>query len=130
MPLQETLPQNVQKLIHEFARPITRGNWRKGSSCNNAFKYNSCSTHLYNMYVKYYLCSNERTQNQFKLIQYSNSVSDILNVYGEIVFSLSPYKPYIIYNNFYFVLRYFSFLKYTIAPDVYIIDEIVAHNYY
>lgn len=123
-------PKNVENLINEYAKPITRGNWRKGSYCNDAFKYSMCMEQLYNMYLKYYLCSNERTKNNFILLDQITNLSDNIKVYGEILYSLSPYKPYIIYNNFYFIMRYYAHLKYTIAPNVCIIDEIVNRNYY
>ena len=29
------LPENVLALIKEYAKPITRGDWRKGSYCND-----------------------------------------------------------------------------------------------
>ena len=124
------LPENVLALISEYAKPITRGNWRKGSSCNYAFKYSICMDQLYKMYLKYYLCSNYFTKNKFILLEQVNNLSDNIKIYGEMFYSLSPYRPYIIYNNFYFILRYFSYLKYTITSNVCIIDEIIAHNYY
>jgi hypothetical protein len=81
------------------------------------------------MYYKYYLCANERTQEQYKLIKTTNTLSDLLHIYGETIYLLSPYKPYVIYNNFYFILRYFYYLKYTIT-NVYVIDNIINNNYY
>jgi hypothetical protein len=35
-------PEEIQRLINEYAKPLTRGDWRKGSSiahCNNHIKY-------------------------------------------------------------------------------------------
>jgi hypothetical protein len=35
-------PEEIQRLINEYAKPITRPDWRKGSSiahCNNHIKY-------------------------------------------------------------------------------------------
>jgi hypothetical protein len=124
------LPENVLALIKEYAKPITRGDWRKGSSCNDAFKYSIFMDQLYKMYLKYYLCSNDFIKNKFKSILEVNTLSDSIKIYGEMLYSLSPYRPYMIYNNFYFILRYFSCLKYTITSNVCIIDEIIAHNYY
>jgi hypothetical protein len=123
------LPLNAKQLIYEYSRPITRPDWRKGSACNHAFKNSKPLLQMYYMYFKYYLCSNEITQNKYKLIETNNNLPDILKIYGESVYLLSPYNTYIIYNNFYFILRFFSLIKYTIT-DVYIINEIVDHNYY
>jgi len=123
------LPERAQKLISEYAKPITKGDWRNGSKCGHVFKKSKYMTELYKMYLKYYLLSNEYTQTDYGLIIYYDNLSDLLKIYGEKIYNLSPYKPYIMYNNFYYILRYFLYLKYTVTP-VYFIDEIIKHNYY
>lgn len=33
------LPLEIQRIIYEYAKPLTRGEWRQGSKCGNCFKY-------------------------------------------------------------------------------------------
>jgi hypothetical protein len=123
------LPLNAKHLISEYSKPITRPDWRKGSACVYAFKNSKALLQMYYMYFKYYLCSNEIIQNKYKLIEQNKNLPDILKLYGESIYLISPYNTYIVYNNFYFILKFFSYLKYTIT-NVYIINEIVDHNYF
>ena len=41
------LPKHVIKIINEYAKPITRANWRKGSNCNESFKYSKQLIYLH-----------------------------------------------------------------------------------
>jgi len=58
------LPDDICKYIYEFARPLTRGDWRKGSSIRKLITMNDIYEKLINMaidvpveYVNYLRCN-------------------------------------------------------------------------
>ena len=110
MPLQETLPPNVQTLIHEYARPITRGNWRKGSACNNAFKDCIILKNLHAIYKHYYFLV---VKDEYKLILNNNTFIEDVQLFGENIYNLIPCPCTLEYKNFYFVLRSYNVIKKT-----------------
>ena len=89
------LPLNVKALINEYAKPITRANWRKGSFCNNAFKFSPImiQTHTY-MHTKLKILNYETEENI--------SLADDIKLLGERLFIYYRYD--IEYDNFYFYL--------------------------
>jgi hypothetical protein len=102
------LPQRAQKLISEYAKPITRGDWRKGSKCGNLFKNSemNCCLHtvilLWLSRIKVY----NPTINNFNTI-----IEDIAH-YGELVFILNKYQTKVLfYNNYYFMLQKMEYLN-------------------
>ena len=87
----QRLPPNVLSIIKEYSQPMSRPDWRNGSYCNHAFKYNPIMLETYNLMKKKYQIYRE----------YNNTCEIILNE-GERFFKLYPY--YMLYNNFYFYL--------------------------
>ena len=110
MSLQESLPPNVQKLIHEYSKPITRANWRKGSSCNNAFKDTIILKNLHEIYKHYYFLV---IKDEYKLILNNNTFIEDVQLFGENIYNLIPCPSMLEYKNFYFVLRSYNVIKKT-----------------
>lgn len=90
-----SLPLSAQFLISEYAKPITRPDWRKGSSCNSAFKFCPImiQTHKY-MHKKLKMLNIETEHN--------TSLADDIKMLGERLFIYYRYD--IEYDNFYFYL--------------------------
>ena len=87
------LPSNVIKLIHEYSKPVTRPDWRKGSPLSNIFKYSP-------IMVKTHTFLSSRIQNACK--KYDNLSDLIVNLGSDKVFQMYEYM--FDYMNFYFYL--------------------------
>jgi len=92
------LPVRVQNLIHEYARPITRSDWRKGSLFNRLFKYSTINKRLHtNALIKF-------KTTELELDEHTSFIEDIQQ-YGEMVYLDTYYKQHnLIYKNYYFML--------------------------
>ena len=105
-PVKEHLPIRAQKLISEYAKPITRGNWRKGSHCNSVFLYNTYNKILHKMVINWFrmhkIC--------YKKLENHTSIIEDMQIYGEDLF-VNYVIDKVIYNNYYFMLRYFKLLN-------------------
>jgi len=109
MPIE--LPLNVQQLIREYSKPVTRGDWRKGSATNEIFKFSCINKYLHDIYLKYYNGLNDYTQSKYNLIENTYTLPDDIINYGESIFNIYPYNTLVVYRNYYFILRHFSLLK-------------------
>ena len=87
------LPSNVIKLIHEYSKPVTRPDWRKGSPLSNIFKYSP-------IMVKTHTFLSSRMPNACK--KYDNLADLIVNLGSDKVFQMYEYM--FDYMNFYFYL--------------------------
>ena len=105
-----SLPYRVQKLINEYAKPITRPNWRKGSKCGHIFKDSKLLKCLHVIYLENY---KRKLNKEYELIVQNSSFSEDLNLYGENIYKLSPNQSTLGYNNFYFILRRFKMIQNT-----------------
>jgi hypothetical protein len=105
------LPQNAIKLIAEYSKPITRSNWRKGSYCNNAYKYSNLMTYLHTTTLC--LSAYKTYKIDYFILINNKSFSEDINYYGEIIFecysNLFPNSPKI--DNFYTYLKMHNLIK-------------------
>ena len=120
------LPIHAQKLISEYAKPVTRPDWRNGSYCNNTFKFCAANKYLHNIFLKYYNCSNGFTQQKYESIEFLESIMDSINTYGESIFTIYPYTTLVVYHNYYFMLRQFKILK---NADTFLIRQLYYDSY-
>jgi hypothetical protein len=90
---KKRLPSNVIKLISEYAKPVTRPDWRKGSPLSNIFKYSP-------IMVKTHKFLSTRMPNACK--KHDNLADLIVNLGSERVFQMYEYM--FDYTNFYFYL--------------------------
>lgn len=107
------LPQNAIKLITEYSKPITRPNWRKGSYCNNAYKYSDLMTYLHSTTLCLSAYKTHIHDIDYFILINNKSFSEDINQYGEIIFecysNLFPNSPKI--NNFYNYLKTHNLIK-------------------
>ena len=82
------LPISAQKLISEYAKPLTRPDWRHGSYCNNAFKLCTANKYLHDIFLKYYNGLNSWLQHRYNSIELNESIIDTINIYGENIFKI------------------------------------------
>jgi hypothetical protein len=107
---ETTLPINVQRLISEYAKPLTRPDWRTGSNCCNIFKYSMEIRMIHQRFLNY-LFSSKEYFNKYELVRRHSSFIQDMQTYGEDIFEISPSLPG--YNNFYFLLKRNFMLKHT-----------------
>ena len=104
--INKKLPIRAQKLISEYSKPITRANWRKGSYCNSVFLYNNYNKILHKMVINWFrinkIC--------YKKLENHTSIIEDMQIYGEDLF-VNYVIDKVIYNNYYFILRYFKLLN-------------------
>lgn len=100
------LPQRVQNLINEYAKPITRPDWRKGSSCNYAFKYSDLNIYLHETVIDW--MGSSKTLN--RLLENNNSFIEDFKIYKDDIYVVYN-KEGLIYDNYYFMLVKLSLLK-------------------
>jgi hypothetical protein len=101
-----SLPSNVQALIGEYSKPVTRANWRQGSNCCASFKYSDEMTKLHQVFLKFLSKENES-------IRHHSSFTEDMHLYGEDIFEMSPHTTLLGHNNFYFMLRRYFMLNFT-----------------
>jgi len=90
---KKRLPSNVIKLISEYAKPLTRPDWRKGSPLSNIFKYSP-------IMVKTHKFLSTRMPTACK--KHDNLADLIVNLGSDRVFQMYEYM--FDYTNFYFYL--------------------------
>ena len=110
------LPVNVISLISEYSKPLSRPDWRQGSSCNSAFKNDNVMKYLHGRTICLSLykvnIKNINTDHipfEYTELKKHNTFSEDIQQYGEMVFILYSIlfnNPYPIYSNFYFFLKY------------------------
>ncbi len=126
LPIRTDLPISAQKLISEYAKPLTRPDWRDGSYCNNAFKLCASNKYLHNMFLKYYNGLNSCVQHRYNSIELNESIMDTINIYGENIFKIYPYTSLVVYYNYYFMLRHFKLLN---NADTFLIRQLYYDSY-
>jgi hypothetical protein len=102
------LPQRVQALINEYAKPITRPDWRKGSACNDAFKYSDLNIYLHQIVIDW--MGSSKTLN--RLLENNNSFIEDFKIYKDDIYLVHRYNTErLVYDNYYFMLVNLSLLK-------------------
>ena len=107
------LPVNALQLIKEYSKPLTRPDWKKGSYCNNSFKYSNLMIYLH--YTTLCYCSYKKYESEidYFVINKHKSFSEDINKYGETIFdsysNLFNTSPKI--ENFYFYLKTHKLIK-------------------
>ena len=110
------LPIKALSLIREYSKPLSRTDWKKGSSCNIVFKNDNVMKYLHNRTICLSLykinTKNINTDHipfDYTELKKNKSFSEDIEQYGEMVFKLYCIlfnNPYPIYSNFYFFLKY------------------------
>jgi hypothetical protein len=118
------LPQRVQNLIAEYAKPITRADWRKGSACVYAFKYSDLNIYLHQTVIEW--MGSSKTLN--RLLENNKSFIEDFKIYKDDIYIVYN-REGLIYDNYYFMLVNLSFLK-KIYSFYYIHTKDNSNHYY
>jgi hypothetical protein len=110
------LPINAQKLISEYAKPLTRPDWRNGTPHALIFKYSPIFIDIResfkNVSEYYKINYNDVFDDNFTYMLYTNPFNEIIQLYSESVFNIYvSYKPD--QMNFYRFCRLTAFLMIT-----------------
>ena len=98
------LPLRAQQLISEYAKPLTRPDWRQGSICNFEFKYDVVLTNLHHVFFSNYLqLLSAEQKSEFYFIHCNRSFIEDIQRFGNKIFEIS--HNVLPHNNFYFLLR-------------------------
>jgi len=106
------LPLSAKALISEYAKPITRPDWRTGSHCCYTIKYSMEITNIHQRFLNY-LFSSKEYFDKYELVRRHSSFIQDMQTYGEDIFEISPYTSLRGPNNFYFLLKRYCILKHT-----------------
>ena len=109
------LPRDIQLYIYEFAKPITRGDWRKGTEVCNIYKNSNQMMTTINTTIGLVDISYCDIYNNEKNITYTNK-------------SLNIYFPYSVirYHNYHPYYSNYEYWKFNYLKPIYF-EEIDIH---